>query len=138
MMRQENLRLLHEQNQMKEKIAENAQKIKQNKVLPYLVGNVVEVSRHRILSRLPKSVPFGLLRSSVLIPRLPNHEPPADPGRAGRIDLGTRSRSKHLDVHGAQFEMRRHQDFFPTDRLFADDRVGTRGQAQTERSDRGE
>lgn len=28
---------------MKEKIAENAQKIKQNKVLPYLVGNVVEV-----------------------------------------------------------------------------------------------
>lgn len=48
MMRQENLRLLHEQNQMKEKIAENAQKIKQNKVLPYLVGNVVEVSRHRL------------------------------------------------------------------------------------------
>jgi hypothetical protein len=44
MMRQENLRLLHEQNQMKEKIAENAGKIKQNKVLPYLVGNVVEVS----------------------------------------------------------------------------------------------
>ena len=43
MMRQENLRLLHEQNQMKEKIAENAQKIKQNKVLPYLVGNVVEI-----------------------------------------------------------------------------------------------
>ena len=29
---------------MKEKIAENAGKIKQNKVLPYLVGNVVEVS----------------------------------------------------------------------------------------------
>lgn len=28
---------------MKEKIAENAQKIKQNKVLPYLVGNVVEI-----------------------------------------------------------------------------------------------
>lgn len=44
MMRQENLRLLHEQNQMKEKIADNAGKIKQNKVLPYLVANVVEVS----------------------------------------------------------------------------------------------
>lgn len=43
MLRQENLRLLHEQNQMKEKIADNAQKVKQNKVLPYLVGNVVEV-----------------------------------------------------------------------------------------------
>ena len=29
---------------MKEKIRENGEKIKQNKVLPYLVGNVVEVS----------------------------------------------------------------------------------------------
>jgi 26S proteasome regulatory subunit T5 len=28
---------------MKEKIRDNAEKIKQNKVLPYLVGNVVEV-----------------------------------------------------------------------------------------------
>jgi len=43
MMRQENLRLLHERNQMQEKIKENAAKIKQNKVLPYLVGNVVEL-----------------------------------------------------------------------------------------------
>lgn len=85
-----------------------------------------------------KSRSCGTLRSPVLIPRLLYHDSLADPGRAGRIDLGTRSRSKHLDIHGAQFEMRRHQDFFPTDRLFADDRVGTRGQAQTERSDRGE
>ena len=29
---------------MKEKIRDNGEKIKQNKVLPYLVGNVVEVS----------------------------------------------------------------------------------------------
>ena len=29
---------------MKEKIRENGEKIKQNKVLPYLVSNVVEVS----------------------------------------------------------------------------------------------
>jgi 26S proteasome regulatory subunit T5 len=28
---------------MKEKIRDNGEKIKQNKVLPYLVGNVVEV-----------------------------------------------------------------------------------------------
>lgn len=28
---------------MKEKVRENAEKIKQNKVLPYLVANVVEV-----------------------------------------------------------------------------------------------
>jgi hypothetical protein len=28
---------------MKEKIRDNAEKIKQNKVLPYLVGNIVEV-----------------------------------------------------------------------------------------------
>lgn len=33
----------HEQNVMKEKIRDNGEKIKQNKVLPYLVANVVEV-----------------------------------------------------------------------------------------------
>jgi len=43
-MRSETLRLQHEQNVMKEKIRDNGEKIKQNKVLPYLVGNVVEVS----------------------------------------------------------------------------------------------
>jgi len=43
-MRSETLRLQHEQDTMKEKIRENGDKIKQNKVLPYLVSNVVEVS----------------------------------------------------------------------------------------------
>ena len=38
------MRLQHEQSVMKEKIRDNGEKIKQNKVLPYLVGNVVEVS----------------------------------------------------------------------------------------------
>ena len=42
-MRSETLRLQHEQSQMKEKIRDNGEKIKQNKVLPYLVGNVIEV-----------------------------------------------------------------------------------------------
>ncbi|CCM03549.1 uncharacterized protein FIBRA_05685 [Fibroporia radiculosa] len=42
-MRSETLRLQHEQNVMKEKIRDNGEKIKQNKVLPYLVGNVVEI-----------------------------------------------------------------------------------------------
>ena len=42
-MRSETYRLQHEQNVMKEKIRDNGEKIKQNKVLPYLVGNVVEV-----------------------------------------------------------------------------------------------
>lgn len=42
-MRSENMRLMHEQTMMREKIKDNAEKIKQNKVLPYLVGNVVEV-----------------------------------------------------------------------------------------------
>lgn len=44
MMRQEKLRLSHEREQMAEKIADNTKKIKQNKVLPYLVSKVVEVS----------------------------------------------------------------------------------------------
>lgn len=43
MMRQENLRLAHERNTMQEKIKDNSTKIKQNKVLPYLVSKVVEV-----------------------------------------------------------------------------------------------
>lgn len=42
-MRQEHQRLAHEKAQMVDKIKENAAKVKQNKVLPYLVGNVVEV-----------------------------------------------------------------------------------------------
>lgn len=42
-MRSETLRLQHEQSVMKEKIRDNGEKIKQNKVLPYLVGNIVEV-----------------------------------------------------------------------------------------------
>ena len=40
--------------QMLEKITDNKQKIKQNKVLPYLVGNVVEVSP-TLLSSLARS-----------------------------------------------------------------------------------
>jgi ATP-dependent 26S proteasome regulatory subunit len=43
MMRQERVRLQHEREQMVEKIADNTTKIKQNKVLPYLVSKVVEV-----------------------------------------------------------------------------------------------
>lgn len=42
-MRSEQMRLMHEHSTMKEKIKDNSEKIKQNKVLPYLVGNVVEV-----------------------------------------------------------------------------------------------
>ncbi|CAG8803931.1 19677_t:CDS:2 [Racocetra persica] len=42
-MKSEHMRLMHEQNSMKEKIKDNREKIKVNKQLPYLVGNVVEV-----------------------------------------------------------------------------------------------
>ncbi|WWC66491.1 26S protease regulatory subunit 6A-B [Kwoniella pini CBS 10737] len=43
MMRQESLRLAHEREQMTDKIGDNMTKIKQNKVLPYLVSKVVEI-----------------------------------------------------------------------------------------------
>jgi 26S proteasome regulatory subunit T5 len=49
-MRSEQLRLSHEQNVMKEKIRDNGEKIKQNKVLPYLVANVVEVRGTSLLA----------------------------------------------------------------------------------------
>ena len=42
-MKSEKLRLSHEQNSMKERIKDNADKVKMNKQLPYLVGNIVEV-----------------------------------------------------------------------------------------------
>lgn len=42
-LKSENMRLLHEQSSMKDRIKDNTDKISQNKVLPYLVGNVVEI-----------------------------------------------------------------------------------------------
>ncbi|PWN28939.1 putative RPT5-26S proteasome regulatory subunit [Jaminaea rosea] len=42
-MKSENMRLSHEQATMREKVKENAEKIRQNKILPFLVGNVVEI-----------------------------------------------------------------------------------------------
>lgn len=43
MLRSDHMRLVHEQTLMKEQVKDNTDKIQQNKVLPYLVGNVVEV-----------------------------------------------------------------------------------------------
>jgi len=43
-MKSENKRLAYEQQAMRERIKDNKEKIKMNKQLPYLVGNVVEVS----------------------------------------------------------------------------------------------
>ena len=42
-MKSETMRISHELQSMKEKIKENAEKIKVNKTLPYLVSNVIEV-----------------------------------------------------------------------------------------------
>lgn len=44
-MKSEIVRLQHEQAAMKERIKDNKEKIKMNKQLPYLVGNVVEVKQ---------------------------------------------------------------------------------------------
>ena len=65
-MRSETLRLQHEQSVMKEKIRDNGEKIKQNKVLPYLVGNVVEV---RNLSPPRFGEGLNLFRFWMLTPR---------------------------------------------------------------------
>ena len=43
LLKSDNTRLMHEHNDLKAKIKENNEKIKLNKQLPYLVGNVVEV-----------------------------------------------------------------------------------------------
>ncbi len=43
-MKSERSRLNHERNKMNEQIKDNTDKIKNNKQLPYLVANVLEVS----------------------------------------------------------------------------------------------
>jgi ATP-dependent 26S proteasome regulatory subunit len=48
-MRNESNRLSHEHTNVKERIKENNEKIKLNKQLPYLVGNVVEVSSAAVI-----------------------------------------------------------------------------------------
>ena len=69
-MKSETLRLQHEQSVMKEKIRDNGEKIKQNKVLPYLVGNVVEVILSRaILYILPFILVPSRFSMSTLIPK---------------------------------------------------------------------
>ena len=59
-MRSEQLRLNHEQSVMKEKIRDNGEKIKQNKVLPYLVANVVEVRLCVLVCDLSLSITLPL------------------------------------------------------------------------------
>ncbi len=54
-MRSETQRLQHEQAAMQEKIRDDGEKIKQNKVLPYLVGNVVEVGLYRLFIETRRS-----------------------------------------------------------------------------------
>jgi 26S proteasome regulatory subunit T5 len=48
-MKSENRRLQYEQANVKEKIKDNKEKIKMNKQLPYLVGNVVEVRAYVLM-----------------------------------------------------------------------------------------
>ncbi len=61
---------------MKEKIRDNGEKIKQNKVLPYLVGNVVEVNNicyepcrdltsFRFLTLTPRARRMVLIKTSI-------------------------------------------------------------------------
>ena len=56
------MRISHELQSMKEKIKENAEKIKVNKTLPYLVSNVIEV----ILSIKIKSLKLKSFRDFCL------------------------------------------------------------------------
>lgn len=48
-MKNEMNRLNHEVNNAKDRIKENNEKIKLNKQLPYLVGNIVEVGERQVL-----------------------------------------------------------------------------------------
>lgn len=53
-MRSEQIRLNHEENNMKEKIKDNTTKIRDNKQLPYLVAKIVEVHMNLNLDHQPE------------------------------------------------------------------------------------
>jgi len=85
-MRSETLRLQHEQSVMKEKIRDNGEKIKQNKVLPYLVGNVVEVS--------PKSNKFNSITvNNTYAPKILDVDPEVEEDGANQ-DLDSMRKGK--------------------------------------------
>jgi hypothetical protein len=91
---------------MLEKITDNKQKIKQNKVLPYLVGNIVEVSF--LLPFPPLHLPSIALVSQLTTQSLPSHLDPRYRRRGGgrwsgreRGQQEEREECRHQDVHSS-------------------------------------
>ena len=60
-MKNDIVRISHEAQSMRERIKDNKEKIKVNKTLPYLVSNVIEVSRFQ------KNVTLLSVRSSSIL-----------------------------------------------------------------------
>ena len=85
-MRSENMRLNHERSKMMEQIKDNTEKIKNNKQLPYLVGNVVEV---RLLPPPPPLLPPNAH------PQILNIDPDEDESNeGGNVDLDAQRKGK--------------------------------------------
>jgi 26S proteasome regulatory subunit T5 len=85
-MKSEIVRLQHEQAAMKERIKDNKEKIKMNKQLPYLVGNVVEVLDYIIYYE------HGLNMFKIL--QLLDVDPEEDEEEGANIDLNNQRKGK--------------------------------------------
>ena len=59
------MRLNHERSKMLEQIKDNTEKIKNNKQVPYLVGNVVEVRSPQTRTLSPVLLPDSSTRTTV-------------------------------------------------------------------------
>lgn len=152
-MKSESMRLGHERAMMLEKITDNKQKIKQNKVLPYLVGNVVEVSQ-RELELSPPSLPLPELtrsqslsrRSSTSMRRTRTTERSSTRTRSGAESQPSSRRAlvrsaRILPSFPLPFARRAHP--FPRPRMLLDDlppphRSRSLGEAKARRSYRSE
>lgn len=86
-MRSETMRLQHERKKMQVQITDNTDKIKNNKMLPYLVGNVVEV-------RFPLSLSPSVLHS-LSLPQILDIDPDEDEaGDGANVDLDAQRKGK--------------------------------------------
>lgn len=124
-MRSENMRLNHEKSKMLESIKDNKDKIRNNKQLPYLVANVVEVS-------CPCPCRFApcLRSSSLLTTPLPDSQNRSRSRRGRNRRISSRFRFPSVR------DLRRHQDLHPADHLPPPYRPRPLRVAQTVRPDR--
>lgn len=93
-MKNDSSRLTHEQANVKDRIKENDEKIKLNKQLPYLVGNIVEVAQPPLSFAFPSTCPprfhpVQLVGSHTGAPPASSSEAVRDLARCTKLNRGS-------------------------------------------------